>query len=264
MLTILLLLAIAGYVISAVVILRNLLQNRELHSGFHIIPALVAIISHALLVFNEFSADNFHHINIASSLASVSWLVALFALLRSHHSGSLLLKPVVYLFAALTCLLLALAPAQWGSYINMNAGLLVHIVLSLVAYGVLALATLYAIQAAYVSYTLKQRRNPTLFHKLPPLMTIERYFFRLLFSGTILLILALLSGFAFLDNMFAQNVAHKTFLSIAAAIVYVVANVMHRVSGARGKVMVILTLVGSSLLTLGYFGSRFVKDIILT
>ena len=64
--------------------------------------------------------------------------------------------------------------------------------------------------------------------------------------------------------MFAQNVAHKTFLSIAAAIVYVVANVMHRVSGARGKVMVILTLVGSSLLTLGYFGSRFVKDIILT
>ena len=122
MLTILLLLAIAGYVISAVVILRNLLQNRELHSGFHIIPALVAIISHALLVFNEFSADNFHHINIASSLASVSWLVALFALLRSHHSGSLLLKPVVYLFAALTCLLLALAPAQWGSYINMNAG----------------------------------------------------------------------------------------------------------------------------------------------
>ena len=264
MLTILLLLAILGYVASAVVVLQNILQNRLLNPAFQLIPAVIAIVSHAALIFNEFSADNFYHINIASSLASVAWLIALFALLRGQHAGAMMLKPVVYLFAALSCILLAFAPARWGTYLSMDVGLLIHIVLSLVAYGILALATLYAIQSAYVSKILKQRKNPVIFSKLPPLMTLERYFFRLLFSGTLLLLLALASGFAFLNDMFAQDVAHKTILSIAAAAVYVVANVIHRVSGARGRLMVVLTLVGGILLTLGYFGSRFVKDILLS
>lgn len=263
MLTILLLLAIAGYVVSAVVVLQNLLQNRLRKPAYHLVPATIALVSHAALVFSQFSADNFHHINIASSLASVAWLVALLAILRGHQSESLLLKPVIYIFAAFSCALLAFAPARWGTYLSMDIGLLIHIVLSLVAYGILALATLYAIQAAYVSHILKQRKNPVIFSKLPPLMTIERYFFRLMLSGTIILILALVSGFAFLNDMFAQNVAHKTILSLAAALVYIMANVIHRVSGARGKSMVILTLIGSTLLTLGYFGSRFVKDILL-
>lgn len=263
MLTTLLFLAIIGYVTSAVVVLQNLLQNRLLKPAYHVIPAAVAIISHGLLIATQFSADNFHHINIASSLASVAWLVALLAVVRSRQSATLLLKPVIYIFAAFSCALLAFAPANWGTYLSMDIGLLIHIVLSLVAYGILALATLYAIQGAYVSYILKQRKNPLIFNKLPPLMTIERYFFRLLFSGTLILLLSLASGFAFLSDMFAQNVAHKTILSLAAAIVYIVANVIHRISGARGKSMVVLTLVGSSLLTLGYFGSRFVKDILL-
>lgn len=264
MLTLLLLFAVLGYVASAVVVLQNILQNRLLNPAFQLVPAVVAIVAHAALVFSEFSADNFYHINIASSLASVAWLIALFALLRGQHAGAMMLKPVVYLFAALSCILLAFAPARWGTYLSMDVGLLIHIVLSLVAYGILALATLYAIQSAYVSKILKQRKNPVIFSKLPPLMTLERYFFRLLFSGTFLLLLALASGFAFLNDMFAQHVAHKTILSLAAAAVYVVANIIHRVSGVRGRLMVILTLIGGILLTLSYFGSRFVKDILLS
>ena len=263
MLTVLLLIALTSYMVSAIVVLQNLLQNRWLHPTYHLLPATIAIVTHAALIFSAFSDDNFHHINIASSLAAVAWLVAVFALFRGQQAGSLLLKPVIYLFAALTCILLAVVPDQWGAYVKMNLGLLIHIVLSLVAYGILALATLYAIQSAYVSRTLKQRKNPVIFSKLPPLMTIERYFFRLLLSGTIVLILAIMTGFAFLNDMFAQHVAHKTILTIAAAVIYIVANVIHRVSGARGKSMVILTLMGSTLLTLGYFGSRFVKDILL-
>ncbi|MGM0524774.1 MAG: cytochrome C assembly family protein [Pseudomonadota bacterium] len=263
MLTFLLIIALVGYIASAVVIIQHVVKNQLTHPAFSMVPAALAIISHGLLLFGELSGGSFHHINIASSLAAVAWLIALFSFFRGPQSGNLLLKPVIYLFAALTCVLLAFAPASWGAYISMNVGLLVHIVLSLVAYGVLILATLYAIQAAYVSKVLKQRKNNALFSRLPPLMTVERYFFRLLMTGTLLLILALLSGFAFLDNMFAQNVAHKTLLSLAAAAAYITANVTHRITGSRGKLMISLTIIGSILLTLGYFGSRFVKDILL-
>ncbi|MGM0480967.1 MAG: cytochrome C assembly family protein [Pseudomonadota bacterium] len=263
MLILLLIIALVGYVSSAVVILQHVAKNQLTHPAFNKIPAACAIISHALLIFAEFSAADFNHINIALSLTSVAWFIALFSVFRGLQPSNLLLQPVIYLFAALTCLLLAFAPANWGANINMNVGLLIHVVLSLVAYGVLALATLYAIQAAYVSKVLKQRKSSIIFNNLPPLLTVERYFFRLLLTGTVLLFLALISGFVFLDNMFAQHVAHKTILSLVAALVYVVAYVTHRVTGSRGKLMIALTVSGSVLLTLAYFGSRFVKDVLL-
>uniref|UniRef100_UPI0025C544DC cytochrome c biogenesis protein CcsA n=1 Tax=Idiomarina sp. UBA3162 TaxID=1946641 RepID=UPI0025C544DC len=95
-------------------------------------------------------------------------------------------------------------------------------------------------------------------------MNIDRYFFRLLSAGTLLLILAIASGFAFLDDMFAQNQAHKTILAMAAALVYIITYLTHKATGLRGKPVMVLSILGTVLLTLGYFGSRFVKDIILS
>ncbi|WP_404403064.1 cytochrome c biogenesis protein CcsA [Idiomarina seosinensis] len=264
MLILLLIIALVGYVLSAVVILQHVAKNQLTHPAFNKIPATCAIISHALLIYSEISAADFHHINIALSLSSVAWFIALISLFRGLQPSNLLLQPVIYLFAALTSLLLIFAPASWGAYISMNLGLLAHIVLSLVAYGVLVLATLYAIQAAYVSNVLKQRKSSIIFNKLPPLLTVERYFFRLLSTGTLLLFLSLISGFIFLENMFAQHIAHKTILSLIAAFIYVIAYVTHRITGSRGKLMIALTVSGTILLTLAYFGSRFVKDILLS
>lgn len=264
MLTIFLVLALGGYLAGALFILQQVVKEHSQLGRYAWLATGLAIISHGVLIGNEIAIDQFQHVNIILSLSCVAWVIALLSQLRGSQSSNLLLQPVIFLFAALTCLLLAFAPADWGANLDMNVGLLVHIVLSLCAYGVLALATLYAIQAAYVSNVLKQRKSTSLFSKLPPLLSVERYFFRLLFTGTILLLLSLASGFAFLNDMFAQHVAHKTILSIAAAVVYLVANIMHRVTGSRGKVMVFLTILGSVLLTLGYFGSRFVKDVLLT
>ncbi|MCA1767306.1 MAG: cytochrome c biogenesis protein CcsA [Idiomarina sp.] len=255
MLSLLLLISLLGYSASAFVILRNILKNKALHPAYQIIPATLAVVAHGWLILQQLSYDDFDHINISSSLAIVAFLIAALTLLKNNQASNLFLKPVIYLFSALTTILLVFTPVDWGADISAGHGLVFHITLSLVAYGILALATLYALQTSYLNRVLKNRKGHILLSKLPPLMTVEKYFFNLLALG---------SGFLFLDDMFAQQQAHKTILTSVAALLYLVAVILHRTSGLRGRIIVVLTVLASTLLTLGYFGSRFVKDFLLS
>jgi ABC-type uncharacterized transport system permease subunit len=81
--------------------------------------------------------------------------------------------------------------------------------------------------------------------------------------GTVLLAIALASGFIFIPNMFADGYAHKTVLSSSAFLVYALALLLHHFSGLKARILVTFNLVGVTLLTLAYFGSRFVREIIL-
>ncbi|MFP3354774.1 ABC transporter permease, partial [Pseudoalteromonas sp. SIMBA_153] len=87
------------------------------------------------------------------------------------------------------------------------------------------------------------RKGHILLSKLPPLMTVEKYFFNLLALGTFVLFLALGSGFLFLDDMLAQQQAHKTILTSVAALLYLLAVVLHRTSGLRGRIIVVITVL---------------------
>lgn len=224
--------------------------------------ALGAILLHAALISSLLEADHFDHLNLTASLSIVSCILALLVSLRTQ-GASLLLRPVVYIFAALAAGLMTSAPVDWGSALGTQPGLIIHIGLSLLAYGVLMLATLYAIELLYINKLIKQRRARLLSRMIPPLLTVERYFFRLLTLGTLLLIVAIGSGFVFLNDMFAQNQAHKTILSLVALALYLIVALIHKLWGVRGRSVVITAVVASAILTLAYFGSRIVKDVII-
>lgn len=263
MLFILLLISVVGYTASAFIILQTVFNGKTHKPALQTILTSIAIIAHGWLIFQQLADDNFEHINLSSSLSIVALFVTFTSFIRLQRFSNLFLKPVIYLFSALTCVLLVFTPVHLGADISSKHALFIHIALSLIAYGILALATLYAIQTSYLSRILKQRKSHSVLSKLPPLMTIEKNFFNLLALGTFALFIALGSGFLFLEDMFAQNQAHKTILTSLAAVIYLVALILHKVSGLRGRVIVLLTLIASSLLTLGYFGSRFVKDFLL-
>ncbi len=63
--------------------------------------------------------------------------------------------------------------------------------------------------------------------------------------------------------MFSTMYAHKTVLSIIALAVYIVLLTGQHIWGWRGKQVIVLTVIGLMLLTLAYFGSRFVREILL-
>lgn len=98
---------------------------------------------------------------------------------------------------------------------------------------------------------------------LPPLTSTESLLFSLLAVGFGILTLSLASGFAFLDDMFAQNVAHKTILACLAWVIFAVLLFGRWRFGWRGQRVVRWTIAGFATLLVAYFGSKLVLEFIL-
>jgi ABC-type uncharacterized transport system permease subunit len=110
---------------------------------------------------------------------------------------------------------------------------------------------------------LRQRQPGGFVRGLPPLQTMESLLFEMIAAGFVLLTFALLSGFAFLQNMFAQHLVHKTVLSTIAWLVFGGLLLGRYRYGWRGRTAITWTLSGFVLLILAYFGSKAVLQLVL-
>ncbi|MFP3427679.1 cytochrome c biogenesis protein CcsA, partial [Pseudoalteromonas sp. SIMBA_162] len=75
---------------------------------------------------------------------------------------------------------------------------------------------------------------------------------------------SIISGTIYLDNMFAQHLAHKTVLSLGAWIIFAVLLFGHHVLGWRGQRAARWTLGGCLVLALAFFGTKFVLQVVFS
>jgi ABC-type uncharacterized transport system permease subunit len=132
----------------------------------------------------------------------------------------------------------------------------------MLAYSMLTLASGQAILTAIQSTQLR-RRPGGFVRTLPPLQTMEALLFEMIGLGFVLLTVALVSGFHYLEDMFAQHLVHKTALSIVAWIVFATLLWGRFRFGWRGRTALRWTLIGFAVLMLAYFGSKAVIELIL-
>ncbi len=222
-----------------------------------------AAIGHLALIVASNADNQSEQLSITQVAVLLAWLVTVTMLVANTYIKNLVFLPVVSFFSALFITLQMFVPQSTGIHINMSFGMMSHIILSLFAFGVLSISFLYALQLAYINYLLKHKQFSLANNQLPPLLSVENILTKLMVIGTSLLAIALASGFVFIPNMFAEGYAHKTILSSSAFIVYLVALLLHHFLGLKARILVTFNLVGISLLTLAYFGSRFVREIIL-
>ncbi len=150
-----------------------------------------------------------------------------------------------------------------SSILQLHYKLACHVVLSILAYSLLTIATLQALLLAYQNRQLKTKAGLHSLRYLPPLQTMEALLFEFVFVGEILLTLSIVTGFIFLENIFAQHLVHKTVFSIAAWFVYAFLLIGKYKLGWRGNTAIRWTLAGFLFLMLAYFGSKLVLEIIL-
>ncbi|WP_194755367.1 cytochrome C assembly family protein [Aliidiomarina indica] len=255
--------SIVAYISGAVILSQRMAgPNRMLRRSLGL--SVIALITHFAVLALQFTENGLVYINLFTTLAMITWLLSLLNTLRGDHPASLLLRPAIFSLAAVSLVAMALVPADVGRPVDMTPIFALHISLALLASALLTLAAFYGVQLLYVNRLLKARSAKALSERLPPLMSIERYFFHLLTAGTILLTLAIAVGFIYLDNWFATGQLHKTILSLLAWLSFGSIVIVHYWRGLRGRLAVYYTLGASALLILGYFGSRFVRDILLT
>ncbi|WP_304639442.1 cytochrome C assembly family protein [Pseudomonas sp.] len=224
---------------------------------------LLALLSHATaLAFKLFPGPGLA-LGFFNAASLIAWLVIGMTLVSSFRVPVTSLLIGLFPLGLITVLAALLLPNQGGIRVSGEAGLIVHILLSILAYGILTIAVFQAILLAVQDYQLKHKHPTRFIRTFPPLQTMERLLFQFLLCGEVLLTLALISGFVYLDNVFAQGVAHKTLLSCLAWVVFAILLWGRHFRGWRGSNAIRWTLAGFLLLMLAYFGSKLVREFVL-
>jgi ABC-type uncharacterized transport system permease subunit len=224
---------------------------------------LVAMCGHGYVVYLQSFTDQGINISIYSMASLVSCTIAATVLL------SALRKPLENLLIALlpmSAVMVAVSLINPESNLHLDqleTNIASHILLAILAYSILAVAALHSLVVQYQHRRLKHPGAMSLLRALPPMQTMESLLFELLWVGWIFLTLSILSGFLFLEDMFAQHVVHHTFLTLAAWVVFLILLAGRVWLGWRGKKAINWTLAGFVLLLIGYFGSKLVVEIIL-
>ena len=138
-----------------------------------------------------------------------------------------------------------------------------HAAFSIFAAGLLTLAAAQALALALLERLLHQPQQLARTLRLPSLQASEDWLFQLIAAGFFVLSLALLSGLVFVDNLFAQHLAHKTVLSLLAWAIFGALLMGRRRWGWRGRRAVRFALSGYATLLLAYFGSKLVLEELL-
>ncbi|WP_324731538.1 cytochrome C assembly family protein [Pseudomonas paeninsulae] len=228
-----------------------------------VLLGVLALLFHGASLFLQMSHASglsLDFFNAASLIAYAVIALTLLACARIPVENLLLL---LFPLGGLTVLLAQLMPSGTLKSINEAPGILAHILLSIMAYGMLTIAVFQALLLLLQDHQLKHKHPSGLIRNFPPLQTMESLLFGFLWAGWILLSLSLLSGAIFIDDLLAQHLVHKTILSCFAWIVFAVLLWGRHQLGWRGHKAIRWTLAGFCLLMLAYFGSKLVREFIL-
>ncbi|EWH11293.1 cytochrome c assembly protein [Catenovulum agarivorans DS-2] len=255
--------AVFAYLASASGLFLRLFNKLHKYTGLFIGKGVVAICLHLGYLFSAFDLTH----QDTYSLFLVCNIFALFgaALVMAFYffSKNLFAVPMVLLFTSIICSgnFFVLPSAESNAHWSLEN--FAHISLALFSYGVLTLATVLTYQYSFLANRLKHHDLSVLALPMPSLNSIEHQIIGLLKLGCLCLFISIFTGFIFMEDFWGSGQAHKTILSILAFMLFISVIIGHQKQGWRGRIVVSLTTIGISLLTVGYFGSRFIREVVL-
>jgi ABC-type uncharacterized transport system permease subunit len=254
-------LSICTYLGSALFIIGHIEQSRFQRMSIYL--AWIAVCTNVLYAAVTFQQNNGFSFGFFSTASLVAMIVALLLLIAALN------KPVEKLGAAIfpvAAVMLALEmnfagkPQHLSTY---NWAMSTHILTSIIAFSLLNIAALQAILLAIQDQQLKSHPPKRFIQSLPSLQAMESLLFQMLATGLFFLTISLISGFIFIEDLFAQHLVHKTVLSILAWIIFSSLLIGRSRYGWRGQTAIQWTLIGFVSLLLAYFGSKLVLELIL-
>ncbi|HET9680260.1 MAG TPA: cytochrome c biogenesis protein CcsA [Gammaproteobacteria bacterium] len=272
--------ALIGYLVAAAGLALCLRHSRQSQAQpgklwLFVGIGLLASAAHLSLLWQTLFQAQGIALSLFPVISLTGWLIGLIALgiiaidglsrtanTETGQQGMLSLPVVILPLVAGSILPAALLP---GSSFLEQPGwpLTLHILSSLLAYSLFAVAAMLAILLGIQDYRLRRHKSAAWFGLLPPLAELEILLFAFIGVGFVLLTLALFSGLIFVDNLMAQHLIHKTTLSVCAWLIFGLLLLGRWRKGWRGRRAIRWTLGGFIVLALAYFGSKAVLEIIL-
>ena len=176
------------------------------------------------------------------------------------------LQPLILLLAALMVLSPLLLPTDKQVTYSGMLAFKVHLVVSLMAYGLFAIAALHAMLMGIMERRLHDH-DKRLFWlgEMPSLVAMDSLLFQMILMGFLLLTATLASGVFFSEALFGKPLPfnHKVVFSFISWLIYGGLLAGRQVWGVRGRRAARWTMAGFVMLLVAYVGSKFVLEVIL-
>jgi ABC-type uncharacterized transport system permease subunit len=232
-----------------------------------------AIVLHGIGLAEAVTPNHGLFLGWALALSAAVWLGLIVFWLESlvmRIDGLLL---ILLPAATLTALLAGIFPGGHAVDHANNELLRIHLLIALMAYGLITIAALQAMLMAALDRQLHRPVQPEatrgIFDRaldsMPPLVVQEVLLFRLIWIGFSILTLTIITGSIVSMRISGSFMPmdHKTLFTLLSWITFGGLLIGRYTRGWRGRIALRWTLVGFAFLLLSYTGSRFVLDVIL-
>ena len=221
-----------------------------------------AILLHAWLLHQAVMPQGHFTLTLTSALSVIGLQLAFIASMAAFDAALRGVSSILYLIAAFLGSLTYQFPGMASSE-DLTWQLQTHIALSMFAYGLLTAGAIIGVLAIIQDRRLRSGNLSPITHLFAPLITTERLLYGVATAGFVVLLMSIVSGITFVENLFAQHLVHKTALSLLALFMFGVLVLGRQFAGWRGERAVYLYLGGFVLLCLAYFGTRYILEEIL-
>ena len=239
--------------------------------GSWLLPA--ALVLNAFLVKQDIATEHGLDVSLLNAMSVVGALVAVVAwasgLLRTLPAIGTIILPVSAAAVLLPAVLPSLFPSIFAnphrfSYEDETIAAL-HVAVALVSYALLLVAAVLAVTVMSLEKRLRRRLPDPSTAALPPLLTLERFLFRLVAAGFALLTLTLASGMLFSEQLFGKPLTftHKSVFSVLGWLTFGALLVGRWRYGWRGRVALRWIIAGTVFVFLAYLGYKFVLEVVL-
>lgn len=234
---------------------------------------LGALAAHGVALYQSVLPASGLYLGWALAFSAAIWLGMLIfwleSLVLSINGLLLILLPA----SALATAMAAIFPVGHLVAHASNELLRLHLLIALMAYGLVTVAALQSILMATLDRYLHKpseqashaRWLSNALDVMPPLLVQEKLLFRLVWISFFALTLTLITGSMISLNLSGKlfPVDHKTVFTVLSWLTFALLLAGRYMWGWRGRLALRWTLTGFAFVVLAYTGSRFVIDVIL-
>lgn len=222
---------------------------------------VAAAATHGIVLYFTIIARDGFDLGIFNTASLAGWCIGTSLLLTMFWRPIDSLAVVIYPSIAAVVALAFLFPSSRILPPGTAIGIQLHIVLSLIAYGLFAIAAVQAVYLGVADYKLRHHRPSMEF--LPPLPTMETVLFQLTGIAFVLLTGSLILGSMYIADIREQHLTHKIAFSLMAWAVFATLIGGRLLFGWRGLRAIKFVISGFVLLAIGFFGTKIVLELVL-
>lgn len=232
---------------------------------FHVLLALglmvLTVQLHGLQLFFEVKENAVLNLSIFKVISVYAWGVALLSVFWFWRPSMALAGMMVCAMCALFVLLPMLFGGNKIFDKNLPVGMIWHILTSIASWTILSMSFLHAVLYLWLFQRLKQKQLKNI--QDISLTGLERGMMLLSLLGFIFLSIALLTGWLFVEDLFAQHLLHKTVLTLMAWVLLLGLIVGFYVFQWRGMTVVYGLLAMFAFLFMGYVISNIIVQFLI-